>query len=76
MLQEQIISKSVKAKVDDLLAMESHQSHEQKIIMICAAMEALLYGAEMVWITKYRKFLLRPNRDQQAATTWLDADCR
>jgi hypothetical protein len=66
----------VKAKVDHLLGMESHQLHEQKIIKISAAMEALLYGAEMVCTTKYRKFLLRPNRDQQAATTWLDADCR
>jgi hypothetical protein len=39
------LSKSVTASVDDLLARESNQLHELKIYKICAAMEALVYGA-------------------------------
>jgi len=54
--------KSAKAKVDDLLAMESHQLREQKIHKIRAAMEALVYGAEKVSTTKRRQFQMRLNR--------------
>ena len=43
--------KSAKANVDELLATESHQSHEEKIHRIRAAMEALVYGAEKVSTT-------------------------
>jgi hypothetical protein len=68
------MSKSAKAKVDDLLARESHLFREQKIHKISAAMEALVYGAEMVSTTKRRQFQVRLNRAQQAATTWSDAD--
>jgi hypothetical protein len=68
------MSKSAKAKVDDLLATESHQLHEQKIHQVRAAMEALLYGAEMVSTTKRRLFPVHLNRTRQAATTWSDAD--
>jgi len=50
------MSKSVKAKVDDLLARESHQLREQKIHKICTAMEALGYGAEKLSITECRQF--------------------
>ena len=65
------MSKSAKAKVDDLVASECHQLREQKI---CAALEALVYGAEKVSTTKCRQFQVCLNRAQQAETTWLDAD--
>jgi hypothetical protein len=68
------MSKSAKAKVDDLLAMESHLLREQKIHKIRTAMEALLYGAENVCTTKRRQFQVCLNRARQAATTWTDAD--
>jgi hypothetical protein len=45
---------SVKAKVDDLLAMESYQLREQRIYMIRASVEALVYLAEKVSTTKHR----------------------
>jgi len=60
--------------VDDLVATESHQSGEQKIHKIGAAMEALVYGAEKVSTTKHRLFQVRLNRARQAATTGSDAD--
>jgi len=66
--------KSAKAKVDDLLARESLQLREQKIYKICAAMEALVYGAEKVSTTKCREFQVHLNRARQAATTWSDAN--
>jgi hypothetical protein len=68
--------KSAKAKVDDLLAKESHQLREQKIHKICAAMEAVVYGAEKVSTTKHRQFQVCLNTTLQAATTWSDADCQ
>jgi hypothetical protein len=74
--QEQKMSKSAKAKVDDMLASESHQLHKQKIYKIQAAMEALVYGAEKVSTPKRRQFQVRLNRARQAATTWSDADCQ
>jgi len=52
--QEQKMSKSAKAKLDDLLPTESHQLWEQKIQKIHTAMEALVYGAEKVSTTKRR----------------------
>ena len=45
------LSKSANAKVDGLLASESHLLRKQKIHKIRAAMEALVYGAEMVSTT-------------------------
>jgi hypothetical protein len=72
--REQKMTKSAKAKVDDLLATESHQLREQKIHKIRAAMEALVYGAEKVSSTKRRQFQVRLNRARQVATTWSDAD--
>ena len=72
--QEQKMSKSAKAKRDDLLAKESHQLREQKIHKIPAAMEALVYGAEMVSPTERRQCEVRQIRARQAATTWLDGD--
>ena len=56
------MSKSAKAKVDDLLAKQPHQLWAQKIHMICAAIEALVYGAEMVSTTKCRQFQVHLNR--------------
>jgi len=47
---------SGKAKVADLLAMESHQLCQQKICQICAAMEAHVYGAEKITTPKCRQF--------------------
>jgi hypothetical protein len=70
------MSKSVKAKVDDLLARESHQLHEQKIHKIRAAIEALVYAADKVSSTKRRQFHVRLNRARQTVTTWSDADCQ
>jgi len=60
--REQKMSKSAKAKVDDLLAKESHQLREQKIHKIRAAMKAVVYGAEKVSTTKCRQFQVRLNR--------------
>jgi len=50
--RDQKISKSAKAKVDELLARESHHLQEQKIHKIRAAMEVQLYGAEKVTTSK------------------------
>jgi len=72
--REQKMSKSAKAKADDLLAMESHQLREENIQMIRAAMEALVYWAAMVSTTKYTIFQVRLDSARQAATTWSDAD--
>jgi len=60
--REQKMSKSAKAKVDDLLARKSHLLREQRIHKICAAMETLVYGAEKVSTTKPRQFQVRLNR--------------
>jgi hypothetical protein len=50
--QVEKMSNSAKAKVDALLARESHQIREQKIYQSCVAMEALVNGAENVSTTK------------------------
>jgi len=50
--REQKMSKSAKAKVDELLARESHHLREQKIHKIRAALDVQLYGAEKVTISK------------------------
>ena len=72
--RDQKMSKSAKAKVDELLARESHHLREQKIHKIRAAMEVQLYGAEKVTTSKRRQFQVRLNRARQAATIWSDAD--
>jgi len=72
--RDQKMSKSAKAKVDELLARESHHLREQKIYKIRAAMEVQLYGAEKVTTSKRRQFQVRLNRARQAATIWSDAD--
>jgi len=59
--REQKMLKSGMAKVDDLLARESHQLCEQIIYKIHAAMDALVYGAEKVSTTKHRQFEVRLN---------------
>jgi len=74
--REQRMSKSAKAKVDDMLAGESRLLREQKIHKIRAAMEAVVYGDEKVSTTKRRQFQVCLNRAWQAATTWSDADCQ
>ena len=61
------MSRSANAKVDDLLARESHLLREQKIHKIHAAMEAVVYGAEKVSTTKRRQFQVCLNRARQAA---------
>jgi hypothetical protein len=60
--RSQKMSKSAKAKVDDLLSWESHLLREQKIHMIRAAMKALVSGAEKVSTTKCRQFQVHLNR--------------
>jgi hypothetical protein len=72
--REQQMMKSVKDKVDELLAGESHQSREQKIHKIWASMEVQLYGAEKIAAAKQRQFPVRLNRAWQAATMLSDAD--
>jgi hypothetical protein len=68
------MSKFVKAKVDELLARESHHWQEQKNHEIHAAMEVHLYGAEKVTTSKRRQFEVLLNRARQAASIWSDAD--
>jgi len=68
------MTKSAKAKVDDLLATESHQLRKQMIHQIRAAMKALVYGAEKVSSSKRRQFQECLNRARQPATTWSDED--
>jgi len=68
------MSKSAQAKVNELLARDSHQLQEHKIHKICAAMEVQLYGAEKVTTSKRRQFQVRLNRAQHAVTIWSDAD--
>jgi len=51
-VRDQKMLKSVKAKVNDQLARESHQLREQKIHKICTAMEVLVYRAEKVTTSK------------------------
>jgi len=72
--RDQKMTKSAKAKVDELLARESHHLREQKIHKIRAAMEVQLYGAEKVTTSKRTQFQVRLNRARQAATIWSDAD--
>jgi len=50
--QEQKMSKSAKAKVNDQLAIEWHQLPEQMIDNIHAAMEVLVYWTEKVTLQK------------------------
>jgi hypothetical protein len=72
--RDQKLSKSAQAKVDDLLAKESHLLHEQKIHKISAALEAVVYGAETDSTTTRRQLQVHLNTTRQAATTWSDAD--
>jgi len=72
--QDQKMSKSAKAQVDDLSARESHELCEQKIHMIRAAREAVVYGAEKVSSTKRRQFQVRLNRARQAVTIRSESD--
>jgi len=72
--RKQKMSKSAKAKVDDLLTKDSHQLHKQKIHKIHAAMEAVVYGAKKVSTTKRRQFQVCLNRARQAATTWCNGE--
>jgi uncharacterized protein YabE (DUF348 family) len=68
------MSKSTKAKVDELLAREFHHLREQKLHKICAAQEVQLHGAENVTTSKRRQFEVRLNTTRHAATIWSDAD--
>jgi len=68
------VSKSPKAKVDDLLARGSHQLCEQNTDTVCATMEVLECGAEKNCTTKLGQFQVCLNWAQQVATTWSVAD--
>jgi len=68
------MSKSVKAKLDELLARESHQLREQKIHKISAPMGIQLYGTEKVTTSKRSQFQFRLTTARQPATIWSDAD--
>jgi len=50
--RDENMSKSAKAKVDELLARESDRLQEQKINKIRAAMDVQLYGAEKLPTSK------------------------
>jgi uncharacterized protein YcbK (DUF882 family) len=54
--------KSAKAKVDHMLAEESHHIHDQTIHKIGAAIDVEVYGAEKVSTTKHRHFQVGLNR--------------
>jgi len=73
---EQTMSKSAEAKVDNLLATEFHQLCERNIDKTRAAMEALVYEAEKVSMTKCRDFHGYLNRARDTTTTRSDADCQ
>jgi len=66
--------KSSKANADNLSSTASHQLCEQKINKIRAAIEAVVYGAEMVSKTECMQFGVLLISAWQAATTWWDAD--
>ena len=68
-IRELKMPKSAKAKLDDLLATESHQLWEHMNYTIRVAMEALVFGAGKVSTTRRRQFQVRLNRARQAATT-------
>jgi hypothetical protein len=68
------MSRSVKAKVDELLARGSYHLWESNINEICAAMEVQLYRAETDTLPKRRQFMVCINRARQAATIWSDGD--
>jgi len=72
--QEQNMSKSAKAQVDEQLAGDSCLLQEQKIHKICAAIEVQVYGVEKVTMTKPRIFQVHLNRRHRAATKRSDAD--
>jgi len=72
--QDQKMSKSAKAKVDDLLARELHHLQLQKIHKIRAAMEVQLYRAEMVTTSNRRQLYVHLNTAQHAATRWSNSD--
>jgi len=75
-VRDQKMSKSAKAKVDELLGRESHHLREQKIQKIRAAMELQLYRAEKVTTSKRWQLQVCLNRARQVATIWSDADRR
>ena len=71
---EKNMSKSAKAKVDNLLERESQQLREQKVHKIRTAMEAVECGADKVSTTQGMQFQVCLNRACQVGTTWSDAD--
>jgi len=72
--RDEKMSKSAKAKVNELLAAGSNPLREQKIRKVRAAMEDQLYGAEKVTTSKRRQFQVGLNRAWHRATIWSDAD--
>jgi hypothetical protein len=72
--RDQKMSKSAKAKVDELFPREFHCLQEQKIHKIRDAMEVQLYRAEKVTTSKRRQFQVRLNRARHAAPIWSNAD--
>jgi len=72
--QVHTISKSKMANEDEQLTRDSNQLHEQNIHNICTAMEVPIYRAAKITATKGRQFWVHPNKAQQAAMNWFDAD--
>jgi hypothetical protein len=68
------MSKSAKAKVDELLARESYPFQGHKIHKILAAMEVQMYRAEKVTTSNGRQVQVRLNRAREVATIWSDTD--
>jgi hypothetical protein len=68
------MSKSVKAKLDEQLALDSHQLRDHKIHKFRAAIESLVYGAEKVATSKRRQFQVHLKIARQVVTKWSAAD--
>jgi len=64
----------VKAKLDAVLARESHHLQEQKIVNVRVPMEVGLYVADCFSVSKQSQFPLCLNRTRHAATIRSDAD--
>jgi hypothetical protein len=65
---------SAKAKVDELLAKESHHGREQMFHQIRAEIEVQLYRAGKVTTSERRPYQVRLNTARHVATIWADGD--
>jgi len=71
---EKKMSKTAKPKVDEKLAIKSHQFWVLKFHTSGVAMEAQVYGLEKVTTEKRRQIQIRQNTAWHAGMQWSDAD--